>query len=418
MDKVVLHSDINSCFANIECLYNPSLRGKPVSVCGSIEERHGIVLASTIEAKRRGVKTGEAIWQARQKCPELITVTPNYDRYVRFSKLARNIYADYTDMVEPFGLDEAFLDVTGHPDAKDGGVKIADEIRRRIKYELGITVSVGASFNKIFAKLGSDLKKPDAITAISRENFKTRVWPLPVEALLYAGRSTTRRLHECGIKTIGELAMCREDVLKNQLGKMGSVLWGFANGYDATPVARLGDFPAAKSISHGTTPPRNMENFQDAEIIITMLSESVTERLRSHGFKAGTVYINFRDTALNHYQRRHKLSPKTALSAEISSAATALLREAWDFSVPLRSITVGTSDFSPDALPVQLSVFSDEEQRIKLERLDNAIDDIRRRFGHYSIMRAVTCLDDTLGCLDAKNEHVSYPVGFFKEYRQ
>ena len=209
MGKIILHSDINSCFANIECLYNPSLRGKPVSVCGSIEQRHGIVLASTIEAKRCGVKTGEAIWQAKLKCPELITVPPHYDLYVKFSKLSREIYAEYTDMVEPFGLDEAFLDVTGHPLSQNGGKPIAEEIRRRIKAELGITVSVGAADNKIFAKLGSDIKKPDAVTVITPENYREKVWPLPVDSLLYVGRKTRDKLNGLGITTIGHLAIVR-----------------------------------------------------------------------------------------------------------------------------------------------------------------------------------------------------------------
>ena len=418
MDRVILHSDINSCFANIECLYNPDLRGKPVSVCGSIEERHGIVLASTIEAKRRGVSTGEAIWQAKKKCPELITVKPNYDRYVRFSRLTRQIYADYTDRVEPFGLDEAFLDVTGHPKATDGGRAIAEEIRRRVKFELGVTVSVGASFNKIFAKLGSDLKKPDAVTVISPSDYRERIWPLPVESLLYVGRATRKKLRGCGINTIGDLAAAREDVLENLLGKMGSILHSFANGYDRTPVARIGDESAVKSISHGTTPPRDIKTMQDARIILTMLTESVAQRLRSHGFAAGLVSVNLRSTSLNCIQHQRKLLRRTSLSTEILDTALELIGEVWDMSVPLRSVTVGVSDLSSQALPDQLSVFTDESRRIKREKLDIAIDDIRRRFGHYSIMRAVACLDDTLGKIDAVHEHVSYPVGFFKEYKQ
>lgn len=418
MDRVILHSDINSCFANIECLYNPSLRGKPVSVCGSIEERHGIVLASTIEAKLCGVKTGEAIWQARQKCPNLIAIPPNYARYVRFSQLSRQIYSDYTDRVEPFGLDEAFLDITGHPKAADGGKVIAEEIRERIKFELGVTVSVGASFNKIFAKLGSDLKKPDAVTVISRHNFTDIVWPLPVENLLYVGCNTKHKLRSWGIRTIGDLAATREDMLIKHLGKMGSILYGFANGYDCTPVSKIGEETAIKNISNGTTPPRNMENLQDAEIILTMLSETISERLRSHGFSAGVVYINFRDTSLNYFQHQQKLDRKTTLSSDIIQASLSLLSDSWNFSVPLRSITVGVSDLSLEGAPAQLSFFCDEKQRIKREKLDSAVDDVRRRFGHYSIMRAVTCLDNTLGKIDSGHEHVSYPVGFFKEYMQ
>lgn len=416
MDRIILHSDINSCFANVECLYNPELRGKPVAVCGSIEERHGIILASTIEAKRFGVKTGEAIWQAKQKCPKLITLTPNYDRYVHFSKLSRKIYADYTDRVEPFGLDEAFLDVTGHSKAIGDGYKIADEIRRRIKFELGVTVSIGASYNKIFAKLGSDMKKPDAVTTITRSNYRHKVWPLPVGDLLYVGRATQQKLMEYGIHTIGDLARTDESILTKHLGKMGSVLYSFSNGYDRTPVALDGIPPLIKSISNGTTPPRDMKNIQDARIILTMLSESVAERLREHGFSAGVVYINFRDTSLNYFQKQIKLNRHTAISTEILDISTELLRRSWTFATPLRSITVGTSDLCPESTPAQLSIFADEYKRIKREKLELAIDDIRRRFGHYSIMRAVTQLDNSLGKIDPRGEHVSYPVGFFKEY--
>lgn len=416
MDRIILHSDINSCFANVECLYNPELRGKPVSVCGSIEERHGIVLASTIEAKRFGVKTGEAIWQAKQKCPDLITITPNYERYVRFSKLTRKIYSDYTDRVEPFGLDEAFLDVTGNPKAHGDGFAIADEIRKRVKFELGVTVSVGASYNKIFAKLGSDMKKPDAVTTVTRDNYRDKVWPLPVGDLLYVGRSTRRKLAEYGIHTIGDLATTNETILRKYLGKMGGILYSFANGYDTTPVALAGESNIIKSISNGTTPPRDMKNIQDARIILMMLSESVAERLREHGFAAGVVQINFRDTALNYFQKQIKLNRPTSVSTEIMDIASGLLQSCWSFAVPLRSITVGAADLCPENTPAQISFFADEHQRIKREKLDKTIDDIRRRFGHYSIMRAVTNLDDTLGKIDARGDHVSYPVGYFKEY--
>lgn len=415
MGKIILHSDINSCFANIECLYNPSLRGKPVSVCGSIEQRHGIVLASTLEAKRCGVKTGEAVWQAKLKCPELITVPPHYDRYVKFSKLSREIYAEYTDMVEPFGLDEAFLDVTGHPLAKDGGRPIAEEIRQRIKAELGITVSVGAADNKIFAKLGSDIKKPDAVTVITPENYREKVWPLSVESLLYVGRKTRDKLSGLGITTIGHLAMCDISILTNLLGKTGELIWTFANGLDRTPVSRIGQGNVIKNISNGTTPPRDMRTLEDGKIILCMLADTVSERLREHGFKAGTVYINARDVDLNTFSHQKALSRPTDISRHILSAGTVLLRECWSFEKPLRSITIGVSDFSPADCPVQLTVFDDEEKLRKLEHLDRAVDSIRRRFGYFSISRAVTNLDKSLGHIDARREHVSLPVGFFKE---
>ncbi|MBO4331276.1 MAG: DNA polymerase IV, partial [Oscillospiraceae bacterium] len=283
MGRVIFHSDMNSCFASIECLYDPSLRGKPVSVCGDIEARHGIVLASTPEAKRCGVRTGEAIWEAKRKCPELVTVLPHYDRYLKFSRLSREIYGEYTDLVEPFGLDEAFLDVSGCVSLSGDGKALANEIRRRVKQELGITVSIGVADNKIFAKLGSDLKKPDAVTVLPREKSRDTVWPLPVGALLGVGRSTERKLTGCGISTIGALACCGEEFLRAFLGKMGTVLHTYANGMDASPVLPIGEASVIKSISNGTTPPRDIRSPEDAGIIITMLSESVASRLRRHG---------------------------------------------------------------------------------------------------------------------------------------
>lgn len=415
MSRIILHSDINSCFANIECLYNPELRGKPVSVCGSIEQRHGIVLASTIEAKRCGVKTGEAVWQAKLKCPNLITIAPNYDRYVKFSKLSREIYAEYTDMVEPFGLDEAFLDVTGHPLAKDGGRPIAEELRQRVKSELGITVSVGAADNKIFAKLGSDIRKPDAVTVITQENYRGLVWPLPVESLLYVGHRTRDKLYGLGITTIGQLAMCDVTVLTKLMGKTGELIWTFANGLDRTPVSRIGQGQVIKSISNGTTPPRDMRTLEDGKIILCMLSDTVSERLREHGFKAGTVHINARYTDLHTFSHQKSFTRPTDISSHILSAGTALLQECWNLEKPLRSITIGVSDFSPSDAPVQLTVFDDEEKLRKLEHLDRAVDNIRRRFGYFSISRAVTSLDKSLGHVDTGREHVSLPAGYFKE---
>lgn len=410
MDRIILHSDINSCFANIECLYNPTLRGKPVSVCGSVEERHGIVLASTIEAKKCGVKTGEAIWQAKQKCPELIVVEPHYDRYVRHSNMSREIYNEYTDLVEPFGLDEAFLDITG---ISDNGEATAQEIRKRIKEELGVTVSVGVSFNKIFAKLGSDMKKPDAVTVITRENFREKVWPLAANEILGVGRQTEKKLSMLGIHTLGELAHADEHVMQKQLGKMGVILKSFAMGQDISPVMKFGTHHTVKSISNGTTPPRDLKTFEDARLVLLMLCESVSQRMREQGFAAFVVHIYGRDTNLNTFQHQVKLDRPTDISSELLDTAFSLLKQRWSFKAPLRSITVGVSELVPSGIAQQTSIFVDEAMRVKLEKLDTAIDEIRSRFGHYSIMRAVTHLDTGLGMIDARSEHVSYPVGYF-----
>jgi len=257
MERVILHSDLNNFYASVECLYNPDLRDKPVAVGGDVEARHGIILAKNYHAKKYGILTGEAIWQAQQKCRDLVVVPPNFKRYMRFSQMARDIYADYTDQCESFGLDECWLDVTGSYRLFGDGKAIADKIRERIKFEMGITASVGVSFNKIFAKLGSDIKKPDATTIISKDNFKDVVWKLPVNELLYVGRATHKKLNRYGIKTIGDLANTELKYLEYWLGKWGCMLWTFANGYDTSPVSNIGAKSLIKSVGNSTTTPRD-----------------------------------------------------------------------------------------------------------------------------------------------------------------
>lgn len=256
--RTILHSDMNSCYASIELLYHPELRGKPLAVGGDPEARHGIILAKDQLAKKSGVKTGMALWQARECCPDLQIVPPRMDIYLRFSKLAHKIYADYTDLQEAFGLDESWLDVTASAQIKGDGMRIAEEIRQRIKRELGITVSIGVSWNKIFAKFGSDYKKPDAITEITRDNYREIVWTKPVEDLLYVGPATRKKLHRYGIYTIGQLAACDDTFLKSTLGKMGLVLGAFANGTDQTPVSLENSSAPIKSIGNSTTTFRDL----------------------------------------------------------------------------------------------------------------------------------------------------------------
>ncbi len=413
MGRVIFHSDINSCFANIEVMYDPSLRGKPLSVCGSVDDRHGIVLASTAEAKACGVRTGEAIWQAREKCPDLVVVEPHYDRYLRISRLSRSIYGEYTDLVEPFGLDECFLDVTGNPRLRDdGGESLAEELRQRIKDELGVTVSVGASDNKIFAKLGSDMKKPDAVTVITRDNFRRKVWPLPVRDLLMVGRATAGKLQARGIDTIGDLANCDPAALHSWLGKWGYTLHAFANGQDRTPVSPAGEERVVKSIGNGATMPRDLMNMEDALVLFTALSESVAQRLREQGFEARTVSITVRDCQLNWFERQMSLPRPTDLSGELCRCAMELLRRSYNWERPIRSIGIRAANLCPAGSPAQLSLYEDEGGRIRRQALERAVDDIRRRFGHYSIARAVTLTDPILGHIDPIGEHVAYPVGF------
>lgn len=413
-DRTILHIDINSCFANIECLYRPEIRERPVAVGGNEEARHGIILAKNEHAKKFGIKTGEAIWQARQKCPKLLVLQPNYDRYMRFSRLARQLYGEYSDFVEPFGLDEAWVDVTGTQKLCGGAPALADEIRRRVKDELGITVSVGVSNNKIFAKLGSDYKKPDAVTVFAKDDMRERVWPLPAGDLLYVGPATKRKLERLGIRTIGEIAQAPVSHLQSWFGKWGLVLSSFANGQDLSPVARTGTQTVIKSIGNSTTTPRDLAGEDDAKAIFYMLCESVAERMRENGFMAQTVQIWLRDNELYGFERQIKLETPTCLASELCAAAMGLLKANYRWDRPLRSIGVRASGLVPERTPVQTSLFLDAAKRQRLEELERTVDDIRRRFGHYAIGRAVTTADTTLRNISPRDEHVNHPVGYFK----
>ena len=413
MGRAILHIDMNSCYASIECLHHPEIRHLPVAVGGDVEARHEIILAKNELAKRAGVKTGEALWQAKQKCPDLVIVPPHYQLYLRFSRMARAIYAEYTDLIEPFGLDEAWIDVTGSSVFGDA-VEIAETIRKRVKFELGITVSIGVSFNKIFAKLGSDYKKPDAVTVFGKDDYREKVWPLPVEELLYVGPATTRKLRARGIRTIGDLARTGPSLLHSWLGKMGYVLHAFANGNDPSPVASLGEEAIIKSIGNSTTTPRDLTCEEDVNIIFYVLAESVAARMRENGFRAKTVQISLRDTDLFSFERQCKLESPSCLASELHDAGMRLLRDHYRFRKPLRSVGIRGMDLVPIQTAMQLNFFEDPVRREKRERLEVAVDELRRRFGHAAVSRAVTMCDPSLGTINPKDDHTIHPVGYFK----
>ncbi len=415
MDRTILHIDANSYYASVECLHDPSLRGRPVAVGGDVEARHGIILSVNQLAKPCGIKVGEALWQARQKCPELVIVPPHYEQYLRFSRLTRAIYGEYSPQVEPFGLDEAWVEVTNTDALASLGARgVADEIRTRVKEELGITVSVGVSWNKIFAKLGSDYKKPDAVTVFGRESLRETIWPLPASDLLYVGRSTEKKLRGYGVHTIGQLAQTPSALLESWLGKWGLILSTFANGLDQSPVASGGEESAVKSIGNSTTTPRDLRCDRDAEIVFWMLCESVAARLRAHGLLCRTVQIGLRTNDLLCFERQKKLPRATCLAYELHAAAMELLRSQYGWQKPLRSIGIRGAELVPASTPLQLSLFENAEKLEKREKLERAVDDIRRRFGYYSIGRAGLVSDPTLTNINARDDHVIHPVGFFK----
>lgn len=419
-DRRILHVDLNCCYAQIECQAHPELRDKPVVVAGKEELRHGIVMAKNLLAKAAGIQTADTLNEARRKCPGLVVLPPHYDLYLRASRETRRIYYDYTPNVEPFGVDEAWLDVTGTSactalDAEE----IAREISERTKAELGLMVSVGVSWNKIFAKFGSDYKKPDAITVIDRANYQDIVWPSPTADLLYVGPATEAKLHSSGINTIGELAHASDYYLKRRFGKIGFMLRAFARGEDVTEVKEFDPYQVdvervIKSYGNGTTFPRDITDDRTAKAVFCMLSECVAHRMREDGMRARTISIGIRSALdLRTLSRQVSFRPATNITTEIADIAWRLACAHHRFSEehPVRGLHVRASNLVSIADDIQLQLFDPEPRRTKLEALDTAIDDLRRRFGNKCIVRGAQMLDPIAYALDAKAEHTVHPIG-------
>ncbi len=388
MERVILHSDLNACYASIECMLNPELRGKPVAVAGSLEDRHGIILAKSQEAKVCGVKTGEAIWEAKLKCHDLITVQPHYDDYIKYSNLVRDIYRRYTDLIEPFGLDEAWLDVTGSQRLFGSGEDIANDIRRTVRYELGLTVSVGVSFNKVFAKLGSDLKKPDAVTLITRDNFKGKIWHLPAYEMIGIGRATYKKLESFGVYTIGDLAKCKQEWVTRQFGKCGTELWLFANGLDSSRVKPDGYRTPIKSIGHGITCSADLVDATEVWRVFLSLSQDVNRRLKHYSLKASGIQITVKDCNLFSRQFQKKLPIPTQSATELARAAIDLFSANYGWNYDVRAVTVRAIDLIDADTPAQLDFFSDMKKHEKMQKIDDTVLELRRRFGKDAIFNA------------------------------
>lgn len=387
MDRVILHCDCNSFFASVETVLDPSLADGPAAVCGDPTSRHGIILAKNEAAKKFGVKTAETIWQAKRKCPNLRLTGTHHEEYKRFSALVNDIYKQYTDQVEPFGIDESWLDVTGSRTLFGSGEKIAAELRERVKRETGLTISVGVSFNKIFAKLGSDYKKPDATTVISRENWQKIIFPMPVGALLYVGNSAEQKLASVYIDTIGQLAAADRRQLVSLLGKLGGQLHDYANGIDDSPVKRVGERREIKSVGNGMTFRRDLTSTEDARVGIMALSDEVATRLRRYGMCCRTVHLQIRFSNMQTITRQRRLQNPTSIAAEIAACAMEILADDWRSRVPIRMLTVtGSALEEYDEAARQLSLFEESGVRHeKLKRLENAIDVVRAKYGRESI---------------------------------
>ena len=374
MLRSILHCDMNNFYASVECMLDPALKKYPIAVCGSVEERHGIVLAKNYKAKAFDVKTGDAVWQAKQKCKDLVVVPPHYEEYIKYSKLARSVYERYTDQVEPYGMDECWLDISGTESLFGSPEKVANEIRETMKFELGLTISVGVSFNRIFAKLGSDMKKPDAVTVIPKDTFKEKIWGLPAADLLGVGRATQRVLDSYCIRTIGDLANTDPEFLRRRLGKNGVVLW---------------------------KPEQVWPVFLE-------LTQDIGHKLRVHGLSAEGVAIHIRDNTLNTRQWQTKIALPTQSPMIIAKTAFQLFEKRYGWNNPIRSVTVQAINLVPQDTPRQIDMFMDAAKQDKLERMEKCVEEIRRRFGKDSIRNGVLCQNLRL---PPKKAEITMPTG-------
>ena len=412
MARNILHCDMNNFYASVECMLSPELKQYPVAVCGSVEERHGIVLAKNYKAKAFKVATGDAVWQAKQKCPDLVVVPPHYEEYLKYSKLAKAIYCDYTNQVEPYGMDKCWLDISGTKKLFGNPVDVANEIRERIKFELGLTISVGVSFNKIFAKLGSDYKKPDAVTVFEKETFREKIWGLPASDLLGVGRATTRVLNNYCIRTIGDLANSDYDFIKRILGKNGVSLWLYANGRDNSTVKDIKFVSPVKSIGHGITTVVDLSNEEEVWRVFLELTQGNGHKLRVHQKVAKAVAIYVRDNTLFSKQWQTQMQMVTQLPLVLAQYAFQLFKKRYDWRNPIRSVTIQAINLFPQDMPQQIDLFCDYERAEKQEKLDGCVEKLCQRFGKRCIRNAV--LLQELG-MPMGNVEITVPTGLVKQ---
>lgn len=396
-DRVILHCDMNGFFASVELLDHPELRDVPMAVCGSPDKRHGIILAKNELAKAAGVVTAETVWQALKKCPDLQFVPPHMSKYKHYSRLINQIYQRYTDMVEPFSVDESWLDVTASQSLFGSGKEIADNIRETVKNELGLTLSAGVSYNKIFAKMGSEYKKPDATTVISRENYKEILWPLPAGEMFFVGKATAEKLAHVGIKTIGDIALSDPDMLTRLLGKHGRVLWEYTNGLDTSPVTHVGDEEKIKSVGNGVTFSRDLVTEDDIITAVTSLSDTVAGRLRKYGMKAWGIKVDIKDPYFKVISRQKQLFTPTNLAEEIARSALEIIHASWRSGSPIRMLTVTGINLTDESTEEQISLFaSDTHAHIRGEKIERTMDQVREKFGNAAIGFAAV-LDNDIG---------------------
>ncbi len=412
MASVILHCDINNCYAQIEEMLFPELRKVPLVVGGSEDDRHGIVLAKNYQAKAYGIKTGEPLVVARKKCPNLVVKQANMKVYLYYANKVKTIYREFTDYVESFGVDEAWCDVTKSQKLFGTGMEIAKQIQDTVWERLGLTISIGISFNKVFAKLGSDMIKPSGLVEITEDNFRDKVWPLPVGDLLMVGQATTTKLRLMKIKTIGDLANTSVQLLTKYLGKQGAMIWGFANGLDGGSVKHQDYKEPPKSIGNSITTKKDMNSFKEAMLVIQVLAESISSRLKEHQLQGNVLSLSFRDNQLQTSTRQIKLLKGTYSSYDLVSCAALLLEKSYDFKRPLRSIGLTVTGLEPIAKYQQIDLFNEWQYKKDISVVEDTMELIRSRFGFYSVMTANRLLDKDLAMINPKGDHVVFPIGF------
>lgn len=386
-DRTILHCDMNSFYASVELLDYPEYRNVPMAVCGDPTNRHGIILAKNELAKKYNIKTAETLWSAQKKCPTLVCVKPHRAKYKKYSNLINEIYLRYTDMVEPFSIDESWLDVTASLKLFGSGKEIADHIRMTVKNELGLTLSAGVSFNKIFAKMGSDYKKPDATTVISRDNYKKILWPLDIESLFFVGNASAQKLKKAGIFTIGNLANSDKKFVTSLLGKQGSMIHDYANGLENEPVKLFSEKEKIKSVGNGITFKRNLKNENDIHTAIVGLSDKVASRLRKYQMKAYGIKIDIKDPTFKVISRQKQLVSPTNTSEDIACTAFELLKANWLLGDPIRLLTITAINLTDENEDEQLNMFAQNDVKTKerSQSMARAMDMIRNKYGDNAI---------------------------------
>ena len=413
MSRMILHCDLNCFYASVEMLFDPSLRQVPFAVGGDVEERHGIILTKNALAKKAGVQTGEPLWQAYQKCPDLVIRPPRYKLYLKYSELVQKIYLDYTDQIESFGIDECWLDITHSTALFKSGYHLAREILDRVYRELGLTLSIGLSDNKIYAKLGSDLAGVQSLVQIERPFLEETIFPLEVSKLIMIGSKTKYKLLKLGINTIGDLAKCEPDYLKRRFGKWGTLMWQVANGIDTEPVSASNHVQRIKSIGNSITAVRDLTSEEDLKICLYRLAESVAYRLQEQQLVGYGLAVTLRDFKLASTGKQEKQVSALQSSNDIAKAALQLIQRFYDYQQPLRGLGIKVFDLchQPEALQPDLW---GESNQIEEYTLDQAMMDIRRRFGPYSISRGIMAKDTRLSHFYPKSEHVISPISYLK----